>query len=57
MVATLGENAITLSLRVWTKTGDMGDVSSMFNIEARDRLKDAGIDIPAPQRMLRVVQE
>ncbi|WP_440091730.1 mechanosensitive ion channel family protein [Pseudomonas syringae] len=57
VVATLGENAIILSLRVWTKTGDMGDVSSMFNIEARDRLKDAGIEIPAPQRVLRVVQE
>ena len=57
VVAALGENAITLSLRVWTKTGDFGDVVSLFNIEARDRLKDAGIDIPAPQRMMRVVQE
>ncbi|GFM68750.1 mechanosensitive ion channel family protein [Pseudomonas cichorii] len=57
VVAALGENAITLSLRVWTKTGDMGDVSSLFNIEARDRLKAAGIDIPSPQRMVRVVQE
>ncbi|RML50011.1 Mechanosensitive ion channel protein [Pseudomonas syringae pv. maculicola] len=35
----------------------MGDVSSMFNIEARDRLKDAGIEIPLPQRIVRVVQE
>ncbi|WP_164671513.1 mechanosensitive ion channel family protein, partial [Pseudomonas viridiflava] len=54
VVAALGENAITLSLRVWTKTGDFGDVVSLFYIEARDRLKDAGIDIPAPQRMMRV---
>ncbi|EGH41834.1 MscS mechanosensitive ion channel, partial [Pseudomonas syringae pv. pisi str. 1704B] len=52
-----GENAITLSLRVWTSSGDMGDVTSMFNIEARDRLKDAGIEIPLPQRIVRVVQE
>ncbi|WP_163006611.1 mechanosensitive ion channel family protein, partial [Pseudomonas viridiflava] len=57
VVAALGENAITLSLRVWTKTGDFGDVVSLFNIEARDRLKDAGIGIPAPQRIMRVVQE
>ncbi len=57
VVAALGENAITLSLRVWTSSGDMGDVTSMFNIEARDRLKDAGIEIPLPQRIVRVVQE
>lgn len=57
VVATLGESAITLSLRVWTKTGDFGDVMSMFNVEARDRLKAAGIDIPFPQRVIRVVQD
>jgi small conductance mechanosensitive channel len=57
VVATLGESAITLSLRVWTKTPDYGDVISMFNVEARDRLKAAGIDIPFPQRVIRVVQD
>ena len=57
VVATLGESAITLSLRVWTKTSDYGDVISLFNVEARDRLKAAGIDIPFPQRVIRVVQD
>ena len=57
VVATLGENAITLSLRAWAKTGDYADVVAHFNIEARDRLKAASINIPAPQRMVRVVQE
>ena len=57
VVATLGENAITLSLRAWAKTGDYADVVAHFNIEARDRLKAANINIPAPQRMVRVVQE
>jgi len=57
VVAALGDNAITLSLRVWTKTGDYGSVVSHFNIEARDRLKAAGIAIPAPNRMIRVMQE
>ncbi|MEB0008307.1 mechanosensitive ion channel family protein [Pseudomonas sp. MH9.2] len=57
VVTTLGENAITLSLRAWTKTGDYADVVAYFNIEARDRLKAANINIPAPQRMVRVVQE
>ncbi|MDB6049833.1 MAG: MscS mechanosensitive ion channel [Pseudomonas sp.] len=57
VVSALGENAITLSLRVWAKTGDYGSVVSYFNIEARDRLKAANIPIPAPQRMVRVMQE
>lgn len=57
VVTTLGENAITLSLRAWAKTGDYADVVAHFNIEARDRLKAANIKIPAPQRMVRVVQE
>lgn len=57
VVASLGENAITLSLRVWTKTGDYGSIVSYFNIEARDRLKSADIAIPAPNRMIRVAQE
>ncbi|MBD8573499.1 mechanosensitive ion channel family protein [Pseudomonas syringae] len=57
VVTVLGDSAITLQLRVWTKTGDMGDVVSQFNIEVRDRLKEAGIDIPYPQRVIRVVQD
>ena len=57
VVTVLGDCAITLQLRVWTKTGDMGDVVSQFNIEVRDRLKEAGIDIPYPQRVIRVVQD
>lgn len=57
VVAALGDNAITLSLRVWTNTGDNGNVLSHFNVEARDRLKAAGIPVPGPQRMVRVIQE
>jgi small conductance mechanosensitive channel len=29
----------------------------MLNLEVRDRLRVAGIDIPFPQRVVRVVQE
>jgi small conductance mechanosensitive channel len=57
VVAALNENSVTLSLGVWTKTGDMGAVSSQFNVEARDRLKEAGISIAQSQRVIRMVQE
>lgn len=56
-VAALNENSVTLTLGVWTNTGDMGGVSSQFNVEARDRLKEAGINIAQSQRVIRMVQE
>ena len=57
VVSTLGDSSITVSLRCWTKTADYWDVMFMFNEQSRDRLKAAGIDIPFPQRVIRVVQE
>ena len=57
VVTTLGDSAITMSLRVWVNTPDYWDVLFMFNEHSRDRLKAAGVDIPFPQRVIRVVQE
>ena len=57
VVSTLGESAITMSLRVWVDTPNYWDVLFMFNEFARDRLKAQGVDIPFPQRVIRVVQE
>ena len=57
VVTALGDSAITVSLRVWVNTPDYWDVLFMFNEQSRDRLKAANIDIPFPQRVIRVVQE
>ncbi len=57
VVSTLGDSSITVSLRCWTKTSDYWDVMFMLNEFARDRLKAEGIDIPFPQRVIRVMQE
>ncbi|VVO15709.1 mechanosensitive ion channel family protein [Pseudomonas fluorescens] len=57
VISTLGDSSITVSLRVWVKTADYWNVMFMFNEMSRDRLKAAGIDIPFPQRVIRVVQE
>ncbi|MCP1417412.1 small conductance mechanosensitive channel [Pseudomonas laurylsulfativorans] len=57
VISTLGDSSITVSLRVWVKTADYWDVMFMFNEHSRDRLREAGIDIPFPQRVIRVVQE
>lgn len=57
VISTLGDSSITVSLRIWVKTADYWDVMFMLNAEARDRLKAANIDIPFPQRVIRVVQD
>ncbi len=57
VVSMLGDSSITVSLRIWVKTADYWDVMFMLNAEARDRLKAANIDIPFPQRVIRVVQD
>jgi small conductance mechanosensitive channel len=57
VISTLGDSSITVSLRVWVKTADYWDVMFLFNEQSRDRLKTAGINIPLPQRVIRVVQE
>ncbi|WP_426149850.1 mechanosensitive ion channel family protein [Pseudomonas sp. DC3000-4b1] len=57
VVAALGDSAITLSLRLWVNTADYGGVLNMLNAQVRDRLRAAGIDIPFPQRVVRLVQE
>jgi small conductance mechanosensitive channel len=55
VVTTLGDSAITVSLRVWVKTADYWDVMFMLNEHARDRLKDVGIGIPFPQRVVHMI--
>ncbi|CAD5106856.1 mechanosensitive ion channel family protein [Zestomonas carbonaria] len=57
VVASLGDSAITMSLRVWVKSADYWSVVFMFNEKARDALGEAGIDIPFPQRVVRMIQE
>ena len=57
VVTALGDSAITVSLRVWVNTPDYWDVLFMFNEHSRDRLRATGINIPFPQRVVRVVQE
>ncbi|WP_455923490.1 mechanosensitive ion channel family protein [Pseudomonas putida] len=57
VVSTLGDSSITVSLRCWVNTPDMGGVTNMINAEIRDRLRAANIDIPFPQRVVRVVSE
>jgi small conductance mechanosensitive channel len=56
VVAGLGENSVTLSLRLWTANSDYWAVTFMLNEQVRLRLRDAGIDL-APNKVVRVVKD
>lgn len=55
-VTALGDNAVTLSLRVWVATGDFWPVTFGFTELAKERFDEAGIGIPFPQRVVHLVQ-
>lgn len=55
-VTGLGESAINLSLRVWVATPDFWPVTFAFTEQAKERLGEAGIGIPYPQRVVHLAQ-
>lgn len=56
VVAALGENSVTLSLRLWTANGDFGAVTFMLNEQVRMRLLDRDIGLALPSRVVRVLR-
>ncbi|MGB4074320.1 mechanosensitive ion channel family protein [Pseudomonas sp.] len=56
VVTALGESAISLSLRVWVATADFWPVTFAFTEQAKERLAEAGIGIPLPQRVVHLLQ-
>lgn len=56
VVTTLGDSAVTLSLRVWADNADYWDLMFLFKEKARDALAQKGIGIPFPQRVVTVIQ-
>lgn len=55
-VTGLGDSAVNLALRVWVDTADYWPVTFDFTERAKERLTDAGIGIPFPQRVVHLVQ-
>ncbi|MEX6502317.1 mechanosensitive ion channel family protein [Pseudomonas zhanjiangensis] len=55
-VTGLGDSAVNLSLRVWVDTADYWPVTFGFTELAKERLTEAGIGIPFPQRVVHLVQ-
>lgn len=55
MVAGLGDSAVIIRVRCWTKTADYWSTLWDMNQRAKVQLEDAGITIPYPQQDLHVV--
>ncbi|PIA71886.1 mechanosensitive ion channel family protein [Pseudomonas sediminis] len=55
-VTGLGDSAVNLSLRVWVATGDFWPVTFSFTEQAKERLTEAGIGIPFPQRVVHLAK-
>ena len=56
-VTGLGDSAINLSLRIWVATPDFWPVTFAFTEQAKERLSEAGIGIPFPQRVVHLVPQ
>ncbi|MBS7663789.1 mechanosensitive ion channel [Pseudomonas lalucatii] len=55
-VVGLGESSVDLALRVWVETADFWPVTFEFTELAKERLEQAGIGIPFPQRVVHLLQ-
>lgn len=56
VVTGLGESAVNLALRFWVATPDFWPVTFEFTELAKERLTEAGIGIPFPQRVVHLVK-
>jgi small conductance mechanosensitive channel len=55
-VSELAENSVNLVMRMWVKSGDFWDVTFDMNEAIKNRLDEAGIGIPYPQRDIHLYQ-
>ena len=57
LVDKLAESSVDLAIRPWVATGDYLDTRASLLRQLKETLSAAGIDVPFPQRELRVVHQ
>jgi small conductance mechanosensitive channel len=55
LVSELGDSAVQLTLRYWTKTGDYWDAFWSVKSKLKPQIESAGLNIPYPQRVITFV--
>lgn len=55
-VSALGDNAVVVAVRYWTKSGDWFQTKLDFTLKAKRAFDEKGISIPFPQRDLHIIR-
>jgi len=53
--ATLADSSIVIAIKPWTKLDDYGPAQAEINKAVIERFREAGIQIPFPQREIRLL--
>jgi small conductance mechanosensitive channel len=56
-IDNLGDSAITLSIKPWVKLEDVGQAQMELNAAIVSRFRAHAIEIPFPQREIRVINQ
>ncbi len=54
-VASFGDSAVNIAVKPWTKVGDFGPAAAEVNKALAEEFRKQGIEIPFPQREIRVL--
>ena len=55
VVGTFGDSAIEVLVKPWSSLGDFGDASAEIKLAVLEAFRAHNIDIPFPQREVRMV--
>ena len=56
-VTALADSSITMAIKPWTKLADVGEATNELNSAILEKFRACGVEIPFPQREIRIVKE
>ena len=56
-ISALGDSSVNVSIKPWAKLEDVGLATSELNAEILERFRASRVEIPFPQREIRIIKE